>query len=60
MARELAKRYFRGVRYGQQYVDIGEESYLKRRREQMVRNMKRNIAKLGVSAEELGFSACVG
>ena len=60
VARELAKRFYRGVRYGQQYVDIGEEAYLKRRREQMVRNMKRNIAKLGVSAEELGFSACVG
>ena len=60
VARELAKRYYRGVRYGQQYVDIGEESYLKRRREQMVRNMKRNIAKLGVSAEELGFSVRAG
>ena len=29
---------------------------MKRRREQMIRNMKRNITKLGVSAEELGFS----
>ena len=55
VAREIARRYYRGVRYGQRYVDIGEEAYLKRRREQTVRNMKRNIAKLGICAEELGF-----
>ena len=60
VARELAKRYYRGVRYGQAYVDIGEEAYLLRRREQMVRNMKRNIAKLGISPEELGFLRDVG
>ena len=60
VARELAKRYYRGVRYGQAYVDIGEEAYLLRRREQMVQNMKRNIAKLGISPEELGFLRDVG
>ena len=60
VAREIARRYYRGVRYGQQYVDIGEEAYLKRRREQTVRNMKRNISKLEISAEELGFMPRVG
>ena len=60
IARELAKRYYRGVRYGQAYVDIGEEAYLKRKRDQTVRSMKRNIAKLGISPEELGFLRQVG
>ena len=55
VARELAKRYYRGVRFGQRYVDIGETAYLQRRRERMLHSMKRNIAKLQTSAEELGF-----
>ena len=60
VARELAKRFYRGVRYGQKYVDIGEEAYERRRREQMVRNMIRKISKLGIKAEELGFLKQVG
>ena len=55
VARELAKRFYRGVRYGQKYVDIGEEAHERRRREQTVRNMIRKISKLGIKAEELGF-----
>ena len=60
VARELAKRYYRGVRFGQKYVDIGEAAYLQRRRERMLNSMKRNIAKLQISAEELGFLKIAG
>jgi len=60
VARELAKRFYRGVRYGQEYVDIGEEEYLKRRRERMLKSMRRSISKLEISAEELGFCQVVG
>lgn len=60
VARELAKRYYRGVRFGQKYVDIGEEAYMQRRRERMLHSMKRNIEKLQISAEELGFLKDVG
>lgn len=60
VAREMAKRFYRGVRYGQKYVDIGKDAYLARRRERELRRMKRNILKLGISAEELGFLKQVG
>lgn len=60
VARELARRYYRGVRFGQKYVDIGEEAYMQRRRERMLHSMKRNIEKLQISAEELGFLKDVG
>lgn len=48
------------MRYGQAYVDIGEEQYLARRRERMLRSMRKNISKLSISAEELGFLREVG
>ena len=60
VARELAKRYYRGVRWGQKYVDIGEEEYNRRKREWTVKTMKRRIAKLEISAEELGFCEIAG
>jgi len=60
VAREMAKRIYRGMRYGQAYVDIGEEAYLARRRERMLHSMRKNISKLGISAEELGFMLKVG
>lgn len=60
VAREMAKRIYRGMRYGQAYVDIGEEQYLARRRERMLRSIRKNISKLAISAEELGFIENVG
>ena len=60
VAREMARRIYRGMRYGQAYVDIGEEQYLARRRERMLRSMRKNISKLSISAEELGFLREVG
>lgn len=51
VARELAKRYYRGVRWGQKYVDIGKEAYLRRKREWTLRMVKRNILKMNISAE---------
>lgn len=59
VARELAKRYYRGVRWGQKYVDIGEEEYLRRKREWTLKMVKRNISKMGITAEELGFGKLV-
>jgi len=60
VGREMAKRIYRGMRYGQAYVDIGEEAYLARRRERMLHSMRKNISKLDISAEELGFKLKAG
>lgn len=55
VAREMAKRIYRGMKYGQKYVDDGENAYLARTRERTIKKMKKNIHKLGISAEELGI-----
>lgn len=60
VAREMAKRIYRGMRFGQAYVDIGEEQYLARRRERMLLSIRKNISKLAIRAEELGFIENVG
>ena len=57
VAREMAKRIYRGIKYGQAYVDEGERAYMERTRERTIKSMKKKISKLGISAEELGIFA---
>ena len=57
VAREMAKRIYRGIRFGQAYVDEGEQAYLERTRERTIKSMKKKILKLGISAKELGIFA---
>ena len=57
VAREMAKRIYRGIKYGQAYIDEGERAYLERTRERTIKSMKKKISKLGISAEELGIYA---
>jgi hypothetical protein len=53
----MAKRIYRGLRFGQAYVDEGEQAYLERTRERTIKSMKKKILKLGISAKELGIFA---
>ena len=55
VAREMGKRIYRGIKYGQAYVDEGEQAYMNRTRERTIKSMKKKISKLGISAEELGI-----
>lgn len=55
VAREMGKQIYRGLKYGQVYVDEGEQAYMDRTRERTIRSMKKKISKLGISAEELGI-----
>ena len=57
VAREMGKRIYRGLKYGQAYVDEGERAYMNRTRERTIKSMKKKISKLGISAEELGIYA---
>lgn len=57
VARLMAKMIYRGIKYGQKYVDEGEAAYMNRSRERTFRSMKRKISKLGISASELGIFA---
>lgn len=55
VARLMAKMIYRGLKFGQGYVDEGEIAYMNRSRERMIRSMKKKISKLGISAAELGI-----
>ena len=55
VAREMGKQIYRGLKYGQAYVDEGERAYMERTRERTIKSMKKKISKLGISAEELGI-----
>lgn len=55
VSREMAKRIYRGLKYGQAYVDEGEIAYMARTRERTIKAMKKKISKLNISAEELGI-----
>ena len=57
VAREMGRRIYRGIKYGQAYVDDGEQAYLERTRERTIKAMKKKISKLSISAEELGIYA---
>lgn len=57
VAREMVKRIYRGIKYGQAYVDEGEHAYLARMRERTIKAMKKKISKLSISADELGIYA---
>ena len=57
VAREMAKRIYRGIKYGQAYIDEGERAYMERTRERTIKSMRKKILKLGISAEELGIYA---
>lgn len=60
VAREMGKRIYRGIKYGQAYVDEGEQAYMSRTRERTIKSMKKKISKLGISAEELGIYSIAG
>ena len=49
LTRKLATLVYRALRYGQEYVDIGSESYEQHYREQPVSNLKMDAAALGYS-----------
>lgn len=55
VAREIAKRIYRGFKYGQTYVDEGEQNFLNHQRERTIRSIKKRISKLQISAKELGI-----
>ena len=55
-AREMGKRIYRGIEYGQACVDEGEQAYMSRTRKRTIKSMKK-ITKLGISVEELGIYA---
>ena len=57
VAREMGKQIYRGLKYGQAYVDEGEQAYMNRTRERTIKSMRKKISKLGISAEELGIYA---
>ena len=60
VAREMGKCIYRGIKYGQAYVDEGEQAYMSRTRERTIKSMKKKISKLGISAEELGIYSIAG
>ena len=55
MARQVAKFIYRGMMYGNAYVDIGAKEYEERRRNSTVKNMKKKIKAYDITAEELGL-----
>lgn len=57
VARQMAKMIYRGLKYGQKYVDEGEIAYMNRSRERTVRAMRKKIIKLEISSDELGIFA---
>lgn len=57
VARVMGKTIYRGMKYGQKYVDEGEAAYEKRNRMRTIKSVRNKIRKLGISAEELGISA---
>jgi len=56
-AREMGRQIYRGLKYGQAYVDEGEQAYMNRTRERTIKSMRKKISKLGISAEGLGIYA---
>jgi len=52
MAHKLAILYYRMMRYGSIYVDIGQEAYEAKHRERTVRYIKRQADKLGLQVLE--------
>lgn len=57
VARQMGKMIYRGLKYGQEYVDEGEVAYMNRSREKTIRAMRKKIQKLEISPEELGILA---
>lgn len=53
VARRMAQYIYRGVKYGAAYVDEGEMMYEQRRRDRTIRSIRRTIAKLAITADEL-------
>jgi transposase len=49
VAHHLALLFYRLLRYGQAYVDRGQESYELQQREQNIRTLKRKAARLGLA-----------
>ena len=46
-ARKLAIQVYRMLKYGQAYVDVGEEQYMKRYREHRLKALKKRAQSLG-------------
>ena len=55
MARQVAKYIYRGMKFGNAYMDEGAKRYDERRRNSTVKNIKKKIRQYGISAEELGL-----
>jgi transposase len=54
-ARKIAQLIFRAVKFGKEFIDIGEKEYNARNRERVIKNMKRKAKALNISPLELGF-----
>ncbi|MEI8123215.1 MAG: IS110 family transposase [bacterium] len=49
LARKIAVQYYNLMRYGQVFVDIGEQHYEKRYRQQQINSLTKRAAKLGLT-----------
>jgi transposase len=56
-ARRMAHMIYRGVMYGQEYIDNGAEAYDARKREQTVRTVNKLITKYNINSSELAGAA---
>ena len=55
-ARRMAHMIFRGVVYGQAYIDCGAEAYEARRRQRTVRTVSRLIKSFGINSSEIAMA----
>jgi hypothetical protein len=53
MAHRLARLVYRMLKYGQQYVDKGAESYERRNRQQQIEFVRKRAAQLGLQVTQL-------
>jgi transposase len=54
MAHKLARLVYRMLKYGQEYVDKGSQYYEQRHRDQLLQQLKKNAAILGLQLVETG------
>jgi hypothetical protein len=52
-ARRMAHMIYRGVRFGQEYIDRGAEAYETRKRERTVKTIQKLIKSLNINSSEL-------
>jgi hypothetical protein len=54
-ARRMAHMIYRGMKYGKEYIDIGEEAYQARIRDKKLKTVNKLIKSLNINASELMF-----